>query len=91
MILFKIYSNDHRRELCLESGGKCFTSVVHTATVNLIRPGCGGRSSKHLQSSGITIHNSVKTSNPPGGDRSNLYLNSVDLYIVEDDACTESE
>ena len=82
MKLFKIYSNGHSRELCPESEGNFFTSVVDAATVNPIRLGGGGRSSKNLRSSDITIFNSAKTSIPPGGDGRIYSLNSVDVYIV---------
>ena len=88
MKLFNINSNSHIRELCLESGGENFTSVDDAATVNSIRPGVGGRSSKNTQSSGITISNSAKTSIPPGVNGRSPSLNSVDLYSVEDDPCT---
>ena len=68
-----------------------FRSVVDTATVNSICLGGGGRSSKKLQSAGITILNSATTSIPPGGDGRSSFLNYVDLYSVDDYPCPESE
>ena len=91
MKFFNIYSNIHSRELCPESGEEIFTSVVDAETVNPIRPGAGGRSSKNPRSSSITILNYAKMSIPPGGDGLSSSLNSVDLYSVEDDLCPASE
>ena len=85
MKFFNIYSNGHSREFCLESRREIFTIVVDATTVNLIRPGCRGRSSKNPQSSGITILNSTKTCIPSGGDGRSTYLNSVDIYSVDYD------
>ena len=91
MKFFNIYSNSHSRELCPKSEGEIFTSVVDAATVNPIRPGGGGRSSKNPRSSGIRILNSVKISIPPGGNGRSSSLNYVDLYSVEDDPCPARE
>ena len=68
MKFFKIYSNGYNRELCLESGGEIFTSVVDASTLNSICPGGGRRISKNPRSSGITIINSAKTFIPPDGN-----------------------
>ena len=87
MKYFNIYSNGHSRELCPESGGEFFTSVVEAATVNLIRLGGGGRISKEPLSSGITILNSAKTSIPPGSPS----LDSFAIEGVKYDPCPTSE
>ena len=87
MKFFNIYSNIHSRELCPESGEEIFTSVVDAETVNPIRPGAGGRSSKNPRSSGITILNTAKTSIRQGGEGRSSSLNYIHLFSVEDDPC----
>ena len=91
MKFFNIYSNGQGREFCPESRGEIFTSVVDAANVNSIRTRGGGRSSKNIRSSGITILNSTKTSIPPGGNGRSSSLDSVDIYSVEDGPCPARE
>ena len=91
MKLFNIYSNGHGSELCPESGGEISTSVFDAETMNPIRLGGGGRSSKNPWSSVIMILNSTNTSIPPGGNRCSSYLNSIDIDSVLNDPCPASK